>query len=117
MNSEKLKDVKKLCQKNELLREFFSEYEEIIKSPYFEGYTTLKAQIMIWQKSIKENNIGITGNGEDKSFERAHKFLSELKPYYELIEYLKKQMTPEEVKSAEEQADTLVERALESSGR
>lgn len=117
MTPEKLEEVKKLCLAKPLLKEFFEHYAAIVSSPYYEGYTTVKSQVMTWQKDIQEKKITISGDEKDKKFERAHKFFSELKPYYDLLDFFRSKMTPEEVRSADEKATTLFEAALEDSNR
>lgn len=81
----------------------FEILDAIFKSPYFDSYIALKAQMERWNKEILEGGIKLkNSNEEDKSFERAHKYFTEMTFYIKSLEELKQKMLPEEIKQAEE---------------
>lgn len=71
-------------------------------SPYKESYLALINQLDSWNNQLMEKEIDIFGESTEKGFDRAHKFFSEQKPYFEQLEYLRGLMTAEEIKAADE---------------
>lgn len=81
----------------------FEILDAVFKSPYFDSYIALKAQMERWNKEILEGGIKLkNSDDEDKSFERAHKYFTEMTFYVKSLEELKAKMLPEEIKQAEE---------------
>lgn len=82
-----------------------SKYE---KSPFLKSYLTVLGQINDWndQLTIKKEEttdgekthgrINLFADASSKEFERAHKYFTEMKPYFEQLEYLRKLMTTDE---------------------
>lgn len=80
----------------------FEILDAIFKSPYFDSYIALKAQMERWNKEIVEKGITLKSTDEnDKSFDRAHKYFTEMTFYIKSLEELKQKMLPEELKQAD----------------
>src|SRR5690242_20194189 len=90
----------------EYLEDKLSKYE---KSPYVKSYLTVLGQINDWNDQLTIKKVNVEGIGEQtvgrvnlfaeassKEFERAHKYFTEMKPYFEQLAYLRKLMTTEE---------------------
>jgi hypothetical protein len=93
--------------KDEKGRKAFEFLDAIFKSPHFESYITLKAVMSRWNKQLLDKNIDILSNDpDDKGFERAHKYLTEMTFYIKSVEELKAKMLPEELKKADERQQT-----------
>lgn len=80
------------------LEEKIEKYE---KSPYKKSYLSLKKQVDSWNEQLTNNNIDLFGDSSEKAFDRAHKFFSEQKPYFEQMEYLRGLMTKSEVEEVD----------------
>jgi len=89
--SEDLKRIKEL-------EERLSVYE---RSPYKESYMALLTQINDWNEQLTENPINLFADNTSKEFDRAHKYFTEQKPYFEQLEYLRKLMNPDEIKEVD----------------
>jgi len=74
------------------LEEKLRKYEE---SPYCNSYLALLYQIEAWNSQLVDTPIDLFGDRENKEFDRAHKFFTEQRPYFEQLDYLRKLMTPE----------------------
>jgi len=71
-------------------------------SPYKQSYLALVNQLDHWNRQLVEAQIDIFAESTDKVFQRAHKFFSESKPYFEQLEYLRGLMTAEDIKKVDE---------------
>ena len=71
-------------------------------SPYKESYLALLNQLDHWNSQLMDAEINIFGEATEKGFDRAHKFFSEQRPYFEQLEYLRGLMTAEEIKAVDE---------------
>lgn len=92
-------DLSKIKDKGIL--EYIVFLENQLKSPYAESFVSLKKMIDKGNAQIKESDIDIfTPEGETK-FKQASKFSSQLKDWFEQLDYFKSRMTPDEIKSAE----------------
>jgi len=78
-----------------------SELQRFKSSPYKDAYLSLLNQLNNWNNQLLEKPIDLFGEATDKSFERAHKYLTEQKPYFEQLDYLRKLMTPDQVKDVD----------------
>ena len=81
----------------------------VISSPYYDGYKAVWFTITTLNKEIQESAIILSE--EDKRFDKINKYIIELKPYYETLDYLRLKLTPEQTKSANEEVRSLFERA------
>jgi hypothetical protein len=113
MTQKELDALKEKYKKNKDVQDIFAHFESIFEIPYFDGFVTTKTQILRWQEILKTQGVGLSSVSDDKSFERAHKFLTELKPYYDNLEYFKSKLTAEQVLAAEAQAKSAYEMAEE----
>lgn len=92
-----IKDQKVLQYVEEL--EFkLKKYEE---SPLIESYIACLETVNRWNRQLMETEVSLFTGTEDKSFDRAHKYLTEQRPYIEQLEYLRKLMNPEQQKEIE----------------
>ena len=85
--------------------------ENVLRSPYYEGYKTLKKTIDSWNHEINNSPIMITSDKDDKAFERASKYLMELKFYYEQLDYMRTKLLPKEIEEVEAESTTLLDEA------
>jgi hypothetical protein len=85
--------------------------EDQLKTPYAEAYISLKNVIDKGNEQLKNFDMDIfTLEGEAK-FKQALKFSSQLKDWFEQLEYFKSKMNPDEVKKEKEERElTPVER-------
>lgn len=72
------------------------------KSPYLKSYLSLLFQINHWNEQLNENPINIFADKEAKEFDRAHKYFTEQRPYFEQLDYLRKLMNPDDEKAISE---------------
>lgn len=86
----------------------------IVRSPYLDGYLAVKTTIDNLNEELKSGvakiNEGVSD--ADKSFERSHKYITEMQPYYEQLEYFRKRLLPQEQEETERAADLLDEARL-----
>jgi len=71
-------------------------------SPYLNSYLACWHTIENWNSQLQGKSIDIFNTEEKPKFEMAHKYLTEMKPYIEQLEYLRKLMTPEQQKELSE---------------
>lgn len=83
----------------------------IMQSPFYTGYVTIKSSIDKWNMEIQSSEISLTSSKDDKSFERAHKYLTEMKPYYEQLEYFRANLTSKKLVDAEIEVNSLMDEA------
>lgn len=99
-------------------REFI---QSAISSPYFDGYVAVLVTIGNLNQELQngvsriESETITTAKGEsiiaDKNFERSHKFITEMQPYYEQLEYFRVKMLPNEVEEANVKTADLLDEA------
>lgn len=111
---------KLLTHKDEDVRELAKEYLAVMSSPHLETYLIVKNQMSDWNQQliIKKNEtvpspdgksktvkgrIDIFADSDNKDFDRAVKYFSEIVKFHEILDTLRKRMTPEEIKKSEEQ--------------
>jgi len=83
--------------KDKSVLEYIAYLENQLKSPYAESYLSLKRMIDKGNSQIKNIEIDIfTPEGEAK-FKQASKFSSQLKDWFDQLEYFKSKMSPEEI--------------------
>ncbi len=83
----------------------------IMSSPYYDAYITLKYTLDMWNREIKENSIEMTDETESKSFDRTLKYLKEMDSFYKQLDTIRTHLMPKEIKSANEEVVSLFERA------
>lgn len=88
------------------VEEIENELKIFKESPYVNSYLALYGQIENWNQQLRDIKINLHGEATEKAFERAHKYFTEQKPYFEQLEYLRKLMTPEQQKELEEKMKT-----------
>ncbi len=113
--------IEALKKGNPLAQEAAHFIEEIIGSPFFNGYVAVLTTINNLNAElqggavtiISEANVSADGKVEikDKAFERGHKFITEIQSYYDQLEYFRKHLTPQEVENVEERAIDLLDEA------
>lgn len=86
--------------------------EQIAQSPYLDGYLAVKTTIDNINQELKAGAAKITsGEGEDKNFDRSHKYITEMQPYYEQLEYFRKKLSPQELEEVNERPADLLDEA------
>ena len=73
-------------------------YEE---SPLVKSYLACLTTIDCWNEQLIKTEINIMDAQQKDNFAMAHKYLTEMKPYIEQLDYLRKLMSPEQKKEAE----------------
>ena len=73
------------------------------KSPLLSSYIAVKATVDEWNKRIAETQIDIIDEKNKDTFGMVHKYFTEMKPYLELLEYIRSKMTDVEKKTVDEQ--------------
>lgn len=96
------KDIKELEEAGfDSVAEFV---KTILESPYLKGYKAVLTTIDNLNQELMEGVAKIKpeeeGNG-DKQFERSHRYILEMKPYYDQLEYFRSKMTGAELKQEE----------------
>lgn len=81
-----------------------TQLNKFTNSPYSNSYLSLLFQIENWNKQLTDKPIDLFKDKEAKEFDRAHKFFTEQKPYFEQLDYLRKLMLPEEQKEIDKKA-------------
>jgi len=96
------------------------------KSPFVKSYLTVLGQINDWndQLTIKKietsegdkflGKINLFADASSKEFDRVHKYFTEMKPYFEQLAYLRKQMTTEEKNELTKELKPLSEDSAEN---
>ncbi len=74
------------------------------KSPYLKTYLTLVRQIENFNEQLTKRNIDLFSDKEDKSFDRTKWYFDNMLNLNKQLDELRKLMTPEERKEAEEKA-------------
>jgi len=95
--------------KDELVLKLVEFYDQITRSPYYDGYVTVLVTIKRWNAEITNNPMLI--GDEDKGFDKTHKYLTEIESYYKQLDYLRNQMNPIETAMANEEVTSLFEKA------
>ncbi len=86
----------------------------ILSSPYYDGYLAVKCTIYNLNSELKNGAAKIIvedDNGSEKAFDKSHKYITEMIPYYEQLEYFREKMLPNEIKKAEQEVGTLLDQA------
>lgn len=107
-------DLEKLAKKNEAVASLLEFYNTVIQSPYYDSYISARNQIQWWNLEIKNNPTSIYNDSEDmndKSFERAHKFLTTQSELISNLNAIRLQLLPQEEKEVEKVATTLMDEA------
>jgi hypothetical protein len=102
--------------KNNSLKKLIGFYDYVIINPYYESYKALKVLMAnlnedLLSEQITLLNVASKEGGDDKSFLYAHKYATEIKFYYEQLDYLKSKMLPEDVIQADREASSLLDEA------
>lgn len=101
------------------VRELAKEYLAILSSPHYDTYQIVKDQIHDWNEQLKvkkgekkfdkkgkevgiKGRIDIFADADNKDFDRALKYFSEITHLHEVLDKLRSRFTPEENKKAEE---------------
>ncbi len=72
----------------------------ILNSPFYDGYLAVKNTIDNLNNELQDGASKIVSDSDeknDKQFERCHKYITEMKPYYEQLEYFRSKLSPQEV--------------------
>jgi hypothetical protein len=89
---------KELCEYINYLEDELSVYKD---SPYEDSYIALRTKITEWNEELRTKAISLFADKDQKEFDRAHKFFSEQKPYFEQLKYLRIEMGPQKTESAD----------------
>ncbi len=73
-----------------------NELKKYTNSPYSQGYSPVKRTIDDWNEEIKQGGIKILSDDDNAKFARAHKYFTEIKPYYDILEYFRSKMSESE---------------------
>lgn len=74
--------------------------EHQLKTPYADSFLSLKRMVDKGNSQIKNTEIDIFTPEGDAKFKQAAKFSSQLKEWFNQMEYFKSKMSPDEVKKA-----------------
>lgn len=93
----------------------------VVSSPYYDGYLAVLTTIVNINKELQsgvaklvpETKVSDEGKLQilDKVFERSHKYITEMQPYYDQLEYFRKHLTPQELEEVAERAADLIDEA------
>lgn len=103
--------LERLAGKDENVADLLEFYKKVNSSPFYDGYVSLVATVNAWLSEIQENSVSI--KEDDKAFENYRKFLTDLDSYYKQIEYLRGKLSPVEIRRAEDDAKSVMEKAKE----
>lgn len=92
-------DISKI--KNKSVREYIEHLEAQQKTPYFEGFLTLKRMVDKGNSQIKDATMDVFSEDGEKEFAQAAKFTAQLKGWYAEMEYFKSKMDPKELEELE----------------
>lgn len=102
--------LNQLAKKDDAAAEFI---RYVVRSPYYDGYEAVRATIDNLNSELKNGVAKIVADElGDKNFERSHKYITEMQPYYEQLEYFRKRLLPQEQEETERAADLLDEARL-----
>ena len=117
---DEIKVIEKLAEKNEVVKKLYEQWSEFYLSPYFKTYITLYRQIEDWndQLTIKKGTeveriynegkeserrethihgkIDLFGSKDDKEFERAFKYFSDVITILNTLDNIREKISPEE---------------------
>lgn len=87
------------------LWEYVEHLEDKLKiyteSPLESSYLALRSKIIEWNDQLMNQPINLFADKDQKEFDRAHKFFSEQKPYFEQLKYLRNEMGPVKTETAD----------------
>jgi hypothetical protein len=117
---------KLLKHKDQDVCKLAEEYNTIMASHYYNSYKTLAGQLADWNDQLSLTKVTVEGRDvtlgkidlfadkDEKSFERAFKYFSEIASLNETLEKLKVKMSPEDSsRLTKETTDTAYEKALD----
>ncbi len=102
ISEQAIKELEKFSKKNELLKQCFDELCFFLESPYLESFIALNDKIKDFNYQIKNSKIDLFADKDDKSFDRACKYMLEVCSFYESLERLRSLMTPKDQAKAKE---------------
>jgi len=113
MTEEQLKELESL--KSPIAKEAAEFIRNIVNSPFYDGYLAVKITIDNLNLELQDGAAKIITDDEDndKQFERSHKYITEMKPYYEQLQYFRSQLLPEQVVEANAAAGSVQDQARE----
>lgn len=82
-----------------------AELKKYTETDYADGYLSLLAFTKNSNEQIRKNKIDLFGDATQKEFDRGHKYLTEMLPYYENMAKLRALMNPEQVKQLDEKIE------------
>jgi len=104
--------LKKLESGSPLERQAAEFIRGIVNSPFYDGYLAVRHTIDTLNLELQKGASKIVADeGEEKQFDRAHKYITEIQPYYEQLDYFRNKMLPKDVEKAEEVAADLLDQA------
>ena len=100
---EKIAELEKLALKNEAVAELLEFYRTVTESPYLNSYNTIYNQILDINSQLniedgQDGKIDIFTDKDDKSFDRAWKYMLDLKLLLENLDFIRKMISPDKQK-------------------
>lgn len=92
MKKPELKNIK-----DKSVIEYIEYLESQLKTPYADSFLSLKRMVDKGNSQIKNTEIDIFTPDGDAKFKQASKFSSQLKDWFDQMEYFKSKMSPEEI--------------------
>ncbi len=111
MTPEKIQELRSL--KPDICGEASDFIEKIMCSPYYDGYmavlTTINNLNEELMSGVSKINEGV--QDDSKSFERSHKYITEMTPYYDQLDYFRGKMSPKEIAMIAQEGNSLLDEA------
>lgn len=98
-----------LNNKDKLVQELLTEYLSLIESPYYTSYVATLKQIEQWNAEIVKTPINITGNAEEKAYDRVLKYMLVQDELLNKLNNIRLLMKPEEQKEVQQKATSIVD--------
>jgi hypothetical protein len=106
--------TKLLNNKDKLVQELLDEYLSLIESPYYSSYIAHLKQIESWNAEITKIPIKITGNDEEKAYDRVLKYLLVQDELLNKLNGIRLLMKPAEQKEIQQKATSIIDEVRQS---
>ena len=96
-----------ITHKDEKVRELWKSFEKMTKGVEGEMYFALRLTIRNLNSQLVDSNkkVDLFGDEKDKSFDRAHKYTTEMSFYIKSLKELEKFITPDELQDIDKRID------------
>jgi hypothetical protein len=97
-------ELEKIAKKYESVNKLLEWYKEVKRGLWADAYVSMAVQIKTFLQNLEEYPMSLNNDKDDKGFDRSDKVLLNMKEYLTNLNYISKQMLPEEVEAADKKA-------------